>query len=118
MSSRVWPAAGGGELQIERYRPTDPETGNPIKGQHVQGLVNFSVGPAVLTMLLLRTNKFAWSYADPQQRIEGGGVDWSHGRVVCAGKDGVTCFQIIRDRMGLTFGQVEIEFRELTGYKE
>lgn len=114
---RVWPGARTG-LKVERFTPINPETGERKNGTNVVGMVNFRTDDAALTLCLLTENKFAWSFNSGEETYAGGGVHWSHGRLVCAGKDGVTCFQLIRERMGLTFGQVEAEFREITGYKD
>lgn len=74
-----------------------------------------------LNVTILKDQKVLWCFHEyePEVIIRGNGIDWANGRLTkAAGGTGAVDFHEIITRLGVTFGQIEGELRDMTGYRE
>jgi hypothetical protein len=78
-----------------------------------------------LNVSLLPDLRILWTYHayEPEELISGSGIVWANGRLTAVSHtDGsrelASLFKRIIDKKGITFGQIEAELRDMTGYRD
>jgi hypothetical protein len=100
--------------------PLVTRASRPAVGGGLIHSASFDSSGGSLDVTLYPDRKIVWHYTPgtPEpEAVSGGGITWHFGRLISSGP-GARAFWDIKEHLGLSFGQIEAELREMSGYTD